>query len=60
MECVNEWMRKWPRKDSERLISRDKPGFVVFFLDPGGKIHTIIWSLLMDLSYEGRKDIGVS
>jgi hypothetical protein len=58
--CVDEWMRKWSRKDSERLISRDKPGFVVFFLDPGGRIYTIIWSSLMDLSYEGRKHIGVS
>jgi hypothetical protein len=37
------------------------PGKIVkglFFLDPGGRIHTIIRASLMELSYEGRKDIG--
>ncbi len=35
-------------------------GICGFFLDVGGREHIIILSSLMELSYEGKKYVGVS
>jgi hypothetical protein len=51
--CVNAGLL------SEILILM-RLGIWGIFLDLGGREHIIIWSSLMELSYERRKYVGVS